>query len=239
MSRFLQKGKLNSAPGCSCRKGMGFAPLSPWPTALQEPRNTALSVSLRHSPRRVLSCLFTIIAISGRAEATFAETLIHGDKSETGVARSPILRRARKLIRLVLAYGARAMPADTLSCLAPPIDACAASLHRFQRSAVTNRDCAGFHLTPRPRWSTLSTRMRELNCTEAHRADRQLLVAIPLLLPPTAPRTLSIFIFSLFRRASGKTRSLCARRGPRACTNPDSGFLAFRQHRCCWSSPAR
>src|SRR6266436_9738791 len=147
--------------------------------ALQGPRNTALSVSLRHSPRRVLSCLFTIIAISGRAAATSAETSIHGDKSLTGVARSPISRRGRKLIRLVLAYGARAMPADTLSCLVPPIDACAASLHRFQRSAVTNRDCAGFHLTPRPRWSTLSTTMRELSCAETHRTDRQLLVAIP------------------------------------------------------------
>jgi dienelactone hydrolase len=34
--------------------------------------------------------------------------------------------------------------------LSAAIDACA-SLHGFQRSAVTNRDCAGFHLTPRPR----------------------------------------------------------------------------------------
>ena len=153
-------------------------------------------------------------------------------------ARSPILRPGRKLIRRELAYGARAMPADTLSCLAPPIDACAASLHRFQRSAVTNRDCAGFHLTPRLRWSTPSTRMRELSCAETHRADRQLLVAIPLFLPPTAPRTPSISISSLFRRASGKTTQLFARRGPRACTNPVTGLRAFRQHRCCWLSRA-
>ena len=32
--------------------------------------------------------------------------------------------------------------------------------------------------------------------------------------------------------ASGKTTSLFARRGPRACTNPVTGFRAFRQHRC-------
>ena len=71
------------------------------------------------------------------------------------------LRAARKLIRPVLVYGAPAMPADTLSCLAQQIGACAASLPRFQRSVVTSRACDGFHLTPRPPWSMPSTRTRE------------------------------------------------------------------------------
>jgi cephalosporin-C deacetylase-like acetyl esterase len=66
--------------------------------------------------------------------------------------------------------------------------------------------CEGFHLTPRPRWSMLSTRTREAACTESCRAARQLLVATSLFLPPTARRTRSISIFSPFRKASGKTR---------------------------------
>src|SRR5580693_9856614 len=98
----------------------------------------------------------------------------------TGVAQFPTLRVARKLIRPVLAYGAQAMPADTLSCLAQQIGACAASLPRFQQSTVTSRACEGFHLTPRPRWSMLSTRTREVACTESCRAARQLLVATSL-----------------------------------------------------------
>ena len=152
---------MNSAPGYSCPKGMVSTPLSPWRTALGEPRNTVLSVSLWHSPRRVSSCLCTIIAISGRAVGTSAGTSIHGDRLRTGVAQSLTLRAARKLIRPVLAYGAPAMPGDTLSCLAQQIGACAASLPRFQQSAVTSRACDGFHLTPCPRWSMLSTRTRE------------------------------------------------------------------------------
>src|SRR5258708_4701128 len=118
--------------------------------ALLGPGNTVLSVSPEHSPRRVSSCLFTIIAISGRAVAISAETSIHGCKSEIGAARSPILRPGRKLIRRELAYGARAMPADMLSCSAPPIDACAVSFHRFPQSAVTSRDCGGVPPTPCP-----------------------------------------------------------------------------------------
>src|ERR1700674_3612646 len=111
---------------------MEFTPLSPWLMASPGARNTASSGSPGHSPRRALSSLFTIIAISGRAAAICVEMLILGDKSQTGVARSPILRRARKLTRLVLAYGALATPAGMLSCLGPLIDACAASSHRFQ-----------------------------------------------------------------------------------------------------------
>jgi hypothetical protein len=116
--------------------------------------------------------VFTIIAISGRAVAISAETSIHGCKSEIGAARSAILRPGRKLIRRELAYEARAMPADMLSCSAPPIDACAVSFHRFPQSAVTSRDCGGFHLTPCPPWSMLSTRMRERSRTESRRTDR-------------------------------------------------------------------
>ena len=63
------------------------------------PRNTALSVSLGHSPRPAWSCFCTTIAISARAAGTSAETSTRGGKSQTGVERSPILRRARKLIR--------------------------------------------------------------------------------------------------------------------------------------------
>src|SRR4029077_514464 len=115
---------------------MATAALSPWLTVLGEPGSTVLSVSLRHSPRRGSSCLWTIIAISGRAGATSAGTSIHGNKLPTGVAQFPTSRVARKLIRPVLAYGAQAMPADTLSCLAQQIGACAASLPRFQQSMV-------------------------------------------------------------------------------------------------------
>src|SRR6266849_2785022 len=52
-----------------------------------------------------------------------------------------------------------------------PIDACAVSFHRFPQSAVTSRDCGGFHLTPCPPWSMLSTRMRERSRTESRRTD--------------------------------------------------------------------
>src|SRR5258706_5621681 len=93
----------------------------------------------------------------GTSGAISAETSIHGCKSEIGAARSPILRPGRKLIRRELAYGARATPADMLSCSAPPIDACAVSFHRFPQSAVTSRDCGGFHLTPSPPRGPLST----------------------------------------------------------------------------------
>ena len=144
MSRFPQKEELNSPLGYSCLKEMVSAPLSPWLTALGEPGNTVLSVSLRHSPRRGSSCLCTIIAISGRAAATSAGTSIRGNKLPTGVAQFLTLRAARKLIRPVLAYGAQAMPADTLSCLAQQIGACAASLPKFQQSTVTSRLAKGF-----------------------------------------------------------------------------------------------
>src|SRR5271156_1340270 len=126
MSRFPQKGELNSAPGYSCPKEMVSAPLSPWLTALGEPGNTVLSVSRRHSPRRASLCLYTIIAILGRAAGTSAGTSIHGNKLRTGVAQFRTLKAARKLIRPVLVYGAQAMPADTLSCLPQQIGACAA-----------------------------------------------------------------------------------------------------------------
>src|ERR1700722_10654917 len=161
MSRFPQKGELNSALGYSCPKEMASALVSPWLTALGEPGNTILSVSLRHSPRRGSSCLCTIIAISGRAAGTSAGTSIHGNKFRTGVGQFLTLRAARKLIRRVLVYGAPAMPADTLWCLAQQIGACAASLPRFQQLAVTSRACDGFHLMPRPRWNMPSTRTRE------------------------------------------------------------------------------
>src|SRR5260221_450488 len=137
---------------------------------------------------------------------TAAGTSIDGNKLRTGVAQFLTLRAARKVIRPVLVYGAPAMPADTLSCLAQQIGACAASLPRFQRSVVTSRACDGFHLTPRPRWSMLSTRTRERGRAESHHAGRQLLVATSLLLPPTAARTRSISIFSPFRNACRKTR---------------------------------
>jgi cephalosporin-C deacetylase-like acetyl esterase len=80
-----------------------------------------------HSPRQGSLCLCTIIAILGRAAGTSAGTSIHGNKLRTGVVQFLTLRDARKLIRLVLVYGAPAMPADTLSCLAQQIGACAAS----------------------------------------------------------------------------------------------------------------
>jgi hypothetical protein len=112
-------------------KGDGAHPAITMAHGFAGTREHVLSVLPEHSPRRVSSCLFTIIAISGRAVAISAETSIRGCKSEIGAARSPILRPGRKLIRRELAYGARAMPADMLSCSAPPIDACAVSFHRF------------------------------------------------------------------------------------------------------------
>src|SRR5260221_4711470 len=163
--------------------------------ALLGPGNTVLSVSPEHSPRRGSSCLLTIIAISGRAVAISAETSIHGCKSEIGAARSPILRPGRKLIRRELAYGARAMPADMLSCSAPPIDACAVSFHRFPQSVVTSRDCGGVYLTPCPPWSMLSKRMREDSRMERRRTDRRVLNASPLVLSPSPVPTPSHFIF--------------------------------------------
>ena len=39
-------------------------------------------------------------------------------------------------------------------------------------------------------------------------------------------------IFSLFPQAFGKTKSLSARRGQRACTSPAIGLPAFRRRRC-------
>jgi hypothetical protein len=129
----------------------------------------ALSVSLGHSPRPAWSCFCTTIAISARAAGTSAETSTRGSKSQTGVQRSPILRRAGMLIRRVSVCGARAMPADTLSCLAPRIVGCAASLPRFQRSVVTSRARDGFRLTSRPRWSMHSTRTREPGCAAIDR----------------------------------------------------------------------
>ena len=101
-------------------------------------------------------------------------TSIHGDKSQTGVARSLTSRAVRTLIRLVLAYGAQATTAYALSCLALQIGVCAASLPRFQRSAGTSRACGGFHLTPRPSWSRPSTRTGEPGCAGSPRAGRQL-----------------------------------------------------------------
>jgi hypothetical protein len=61
----------------------------------------ALSVSLGHSPRPAWSCFCTTIATSARAAGTSAETSTRGGKLQTGVERSPIFRRARKLIRRV------------------------------------------------------------------------------------------------------------------------------------------
>jgi hypothetical protein len=145
-------------------------------------------------------------AISGRAVETSAGTSIRGDRLRTGVAQSLTLSVVRKLNRPVSVYGARVMPADTLSCLARPIDACAASLPRFQRSAVTSRDCGGFHLTPRLPWNMPSMRTRERNCAERRRAGRQWSAAIPPFQPPTAPKTPSIFFSNPFRKVSGKTR---------------------------------
>src|SRR5882672_5441405 len=134
---------------------------------------TALeAIELKPMSRWLLPVL--VIAISGRAVAISAETSIHGCKSEIGAARSPILRPGRKLIRRELAYGARAMPADMLSCSVPPIDACGVSFHRFPQSAVTSRECGGFHLTPCPPWSMLSTRLRERSRTESRRTGRRL-----------------------------------------------------------------
>jgi len=141
----------------------------------------------------------------GMSAGTSAGTSIHGNKLRTGVAQFLTLRAARKLIRPVLVYGAPAMPADTLSCLAQQIGACAALLPRFQQSAVTSRACDGSHLTPRPHWSTLSTRTREAACAESCRAARQLLAATSPFLPPTARRMRSISIFSPFRKVFGKT----------------------------------
>lgn len=143
MSLFPQKEELNSALGYSCPREMASAPLSPWRTALGEPRNTVLSVSLWHLLRRGSSCLCTIIAISGRAAGTSAGTSIHGNKLPTGVVQFPTLRADRKLMQPVLVYGAPAMPADTLSCLAQQIGTCAALLPRFQQSAVMSRACDG------------------------------------------------------------------------------------------------
>src|SRR6266478_1374743 len=206
MSLFPQKEELNSAPGYSCPREMASAPLSPWRTALGEQRSTVLSGSLWHSQRRGSSCSCTIIAISGRATGTSAGTSIHGNRLPTGVARSLTLRADRKLMQPVLGYGAPAMPADTLSCLAQQIGACAALLPRFQQSVVTSRACDESHPTQPSRWSTLSTRTREVACAESCRAARQLLAATPPFLPPTARRTRSISIFSAFQKESGKTR---------------------------------
>jgi len=66
------------------------------------------------------------IRISGRAEATYAETSIHGDKSQTGVARSPISRApevdpsllgvsARKGTSCTLAASHQSKKSDTCS----------------------------------------------------------------------------------------------------------------------------